>query len=252
MTLDSRNLTLALDGATVVRDVSLSLAPGEMTALVGPNGAGKSTLLRALAGLLAPADGAVMLDDAPLTQLTPAQRARRIAWLPQEARAHWPMTVRRLVALGRLPHLDAFHRPQGADRDAIDRALAQTDSLQFADRPVGHLSAGERARVFLARALATDAPVLLTDEPVAALDPDHQFRVMELLSAQAAAGRTVLVVLHDLTLAVRFCPRIVMLHQGRLLADGVSDDVLTDARLADSYGIRVARLDGLPVPIGRV
>jgi len=252
MTLEARNLTLALDGAPVVRDVSLRLAPGEITALVGPNGAGKSTLMRALAGLLTPAEGAVTLDGEALASLPPAHRARRIAWLPQEARAHWPVTVRRLVALGRLPHLDAFHRPRGADLAAIDRALEQTDILRFAERPIGHLSAGERARAFLARALATDAPVLLTDEPVAALDPDHQFRVMELLAAQAADGRAVMVVLHDLTLAVRFCPRIVMLHRGRLLADGAPDDVLTDARLAESYGIRVDRLGGLPVPVGRV
>ncbi|MFQ5347233.1 MAG: ABC transporter ATP-binding protein [Rhodothalassiaceae bacterium] len=252
MKLEAQALGISLDEARVVADATMALAAGEFVALVGPNGAGKSTLLRALAGLLPPAAGRVLLEGRDLATIPLAARARAIALLPQAAPVHWPIRVERLVALGRLPHLDAFHRPTGADRDAVARAMAATRVTHLAARPATHLSAGERARVLLARVLATGAPVLLADEPVAALDPYHQLQVMELLAAEAARGRAVLVVLHDLGLASRFCPRTLLMHRGRILADGPTDAVLSDDRLAATYGIRVSRGDGGLVPVARV
>lgn len=251
MRLEAQNLTVALGGRAVIEAVDLTVAPGEIVALVGPNGAGKSTLVRALAGLLAPAAGSIRLDGAAAADLGPRERARRLSYLPQEPLLHWPMTVERLVALGRLPHLDAFRRPQPADAAAIEAALAATETAAFRHRPATQLSAGERARVLLARALATTAPLLLADEPVAALDPYHQLHVMELLAGQAAAGRSVVVVLHELTLAVRFCPRVVLLHAGRIVADGRPESVLSDANLAATYGVKAARGEGWLVPVAR-
>jgi len=250
--LAAEQLSLAYNGRRVVDTATMALAPGEMLALVGPNGAGKSSLVRALAGLIAPAGGRVTLGGDPVAGLAPQERARRLAYLPQEAQVHWPITVRRLVALGRLPHLDAFHRPREADEAAILRAMAATGVEAFADRPATQISAGERARVLLARALAAEAPLLLADEPVAALDPYHQLHVMELLAGQAEQGRGILVVLHDLALAVRFCPRILLMHEGALVADGPAEAVLSDANLRATYGIRAIRGAGWLLPTERV
>ncbi len=252
MRLEAQALGISLDEARVVSDATMSLSKGEFVALVGPNGAGKSTLLRALAGLLPPAAGRVLLDGRDLAAIPLPERARAIALLPQAAPVHWPIRVERLVALGRLPHLDAFHRPAGADRDAIARAMAATRVTHLAARPATHLSAGERARVLLARVLATEAPILLADEPVAALDPYHQLQVMELLAAEAARGRTVLVVLHDLGLASRFCARTLLMSGGGVIADGPTATVLSDAHLAATYGIRVRRVADWLVPLARV
>ncbi len=252
MRLEAQALDISLDEMRVVTDATMSLAAGDFVALVGPNGAGKSTLLRALAGLLPPAAGRVLLAGRDLASIPHPERARTIALLPQTAPIHWPIRVERLVALGRLPHLDAFHRPTGADRDAIARAMAATRVAHLAARPATHLSAGERARVLLARVLATGAPILLADEPVAALDPYHQLQVMELLAAEAARGRAVLVVLHDLGLASRFCPRTLLMSEGRVVADGPTASVLSDDLLAATYGIRVSRVADWLVPLARV
>jgi iron complex transport system ATP-binding protein len=165
------------------------------------------------------------------------------------------LTVERLVSLGRLPHLAPFARPGRGDADAIARALARTDMLGLRDRPIDALSGGERARALLARALAVEAPVLLADEPLAALDPAHQIAVMRLLRAEADRGATVIAVLHDLTLAARHCDRLLLLNEGRLVGDGAPRDVLTTARLAVVYGITawIGEAGGGPlvVPIDR-
>ena len=228
-------VSVALGARRVVDNVSADLAGG-VIGLIGPNGAGKSTLVRAIAGLV-PAEGAILIDGAPVAALAPGERARRIAYLPQGQTVHWPLTAERLVALGRLPHLAPFARPGKADADAIERALERTELQPLRDRPVDQLSGGERARVLLARALAVEAPLLLADEPLAALDPAHQIEVMALLRAEAARGGTVIAVLHDLTLAARWCDQLLLIDHGRLVADGTPREVLTAERIGSVYGV---------------
>ena len=229
------NVSIALGERTVVAGVSADLGGG-VIGLIGPNGAGKSTLVRAIAGLI-PADGGILIDGAPIASMSLRDRARHIAYLPQGQSVHWPLTVERLVALGRLPHLAPFARPGDADAQAIERALERTELLPLRDRPIDELSGGERARVLLARALAVEAPLLLADEPLAALDPAHQIEVMALLRAEAARGATVIAVLHDLTLAARWCDRLLLIDQGSLVADGKPAEVLTADRIGAVYGV---------------
>ncbi len=243
-------VSVSLGGADILKSVSIDLECGRLIGLVGANGAGKSTLVRTLAGLIDPRAGQVTLDGAPLSSVPPRLRARRIAYLPQGHEAHWPLEVRHLVALGRLPHLTGLRRMSAEDEHDIHRAMEKTETLALAGRTVSTLSGGERARVMLARALAADAPILLADEPVAALDPYHQLHVMELLAGLARAGHLVLVVLHDLTLAARFCSEILVLHEGRLAGHGAPGEVLSDELLAQAFHIE-ARRDPL-VPWRRV
>ena len=237
--LTASGVTVRLGGTTIVDRVSLSLRGGELVALVGPNGAGKTTLIRALAGLV-PADGTIALGGKPLGALKPRDRARHIAYLPQGHIFHWPMPVASIVMLGRAPHADPFSSTSPEDRAAVAHALATTETDVFADRPVTTLSGGEKARVALARALATQAPVLLADEPTAALDPRHQLVVMELLRAAARGGNAILAILHDLTLAARFADRVLVMNEGKIVADGTPDDALSADRLAAVFGIEAA------------
>jgi len=220
---------------SALREVSARLAPGKVTGIVGPNGAGKTSLLRVALGLL-PHTGKVTVQDRALEDWSREALARTIAYLPQGGDAHWPVPARDLVTLGRLPHRDR-------DARAVADALARADAEAFAERRIDELSAGERARVLLARALATEAPVLLADEPAAFLDPAHQLRLMDLLRGEAARGTTVAVTLHDLALASRHCDEVLVLHEGRVAATDLSDETL-----ARVFGIAVLRADGALVP----
>lgn len=231
------DLRVSLGRREVVRGVSARLEAGTLVGILGPNGAGKSTLVRALLGLV-PSQGRVLIDGVPLAGLGRGEVARRIAYLPQGQILHWPLSVARLVALGRLPHLGPFSRLTAQDHAAITRAMERAEVASLADRTATELSGGERARVLLARALAGEAPVLIADEPLASLDPEHQLHGMELLREQARAGGLVLAVLHDLSLAVRFCDRLLVLHDGRLVADG-APEVLTPELMARVYKVRV-------------
>jgi len=230
-------LRASLGGREVLRGVDLQLAGGELLGLIGPNGAGKTSLLRALAGLLRIDAGEVELDGQPLGQLDDRQRARRLAYLAQGGEAHWPLTAERLVALGRLPHLAGWQRPGPADAAAVQAALRAADAWQFRARRVDSLSGGERLRVLLARALAGEPQLLLADEPVAALDPAHQIGVMGLLRERARGQRGGVVVLHDLTLAARYCDRLLLLDRGTVVAEGRPREVLTEECLAAVYGV---------------
>ncbi len=226
-------VSVVLGGRRVVEAVDLEIGPGECVGLIGPNGAGKSSLMRAALGLL-PCDG-----RASLAELEPRARARAAAWLPQGREVAWEVTVETLVALGRLPHRAPGAPLRPADRAAIAAALARVDLAHLSDRPVTELSGGEQARALLARALAQEAPALLADEPVAALDPAHQIATMETFAGLAAEGGLVVVALHDLGLAARFCTRLVLLDRGRIAADGPPRGVLTRERLRAVYGVEV-------------
>lgn len=230
------NVGVMLGGRTVVGSVSASFPAGEFAALLGPNGVGKTTLLRAAAGLIRHS-GHVLLDGEDANAVAPRQRAIRIGYLAQTPVVHWPMRVRDIVALGRLPHRASIARLSETDRAAIDRAIHAAELDGLAQRRVTELSAGELARVLLARALAGEAQVLLADEPNAALDPYHQLHVMELLQNEARRGVAVVAVLHDLRLAAQFADRVLLMDSGQIIASGTPAEVLTAARLADVYGI---------------
>ncbi|ANY62267.1 ABC transporter [Comamonas aquatica] len=238
-TLSVESLQVAWRGQTCVQDLSFQVQSGELLALIGPNGAGKSTVLRALAQLL-PHQGRVLLDGEDLARLAPHQRARRLAYLAQGDQVAWPLQVRDFVALGRLPHQGRWRLASASktDQNAVDAALSAMHLTDMAERHLHALSGGERARARLARAMAVQAPLLLADEPVAALDPYHQLSVMELLRAQCNAGHAVVVVLHDLTLASRFCDRVLLLQGGQAVACGAPRHVLTPAHLQRVYQVQ--------------
>ena len=237
VTITLESLGARLGGRAVLRGIDAALTPGQLVGVIGPNGAGKSTLLRAMTGLLRPAQGRVLIDGGDVLALSAGDRARRIAYLPQGHTIHWPITVERLVALGRLPHLGPMSRIGAGDQAAIAAALRRTDAAQLAPRVATELSGGERARVLLARALAVGAPALMVDEPLASLDPGHQIDVMDVLAGEARGGALVVAVLHDLTLAARYCDRLLLIDHGQMVADGAPAAVLTADRLRQVYGV---------------
>jgi iron complex transport system ATP-binding protein len=238
MILEAQAIVQSKGGARILDGAAASAGPGEVVGLIGPNGAGKTTLLKIMAGLDRPAAGAVTLGGRPLSAFRRREVARHVGYLAQGAICHWPLTAERLVALGRLPHLGPWDRPSSEDEAAIDRAMAETDVTHLRGRVATTLSGGERARVMLARALAGQPDLLLADEPAAGLDPGHQLQIMHLFRILAGQGRGVLVVLHDLTLAARFCDRLVLLDKGCVAAAGRAATVLSEAMLARVYGIR--------------
>jgi iron complex transport system ATP-binding protein len=239
MRIDAESLTLHLGGRKVLDSVSLSLGGGELVGLVGPNGAGKTSLLRALALLVEPTSGQVTYDGAAAESVPGQERACEIAYLAQNAPVHWPLTVERIVELGRLPHRGRFDAAR--DAEAVNAALRAAGAEDLRHRTADTLSGGERTRVLLARALAVEAPILLADEPGQALDPYHQLGMMELLQTQARNGTGVLVVLHDLALACRYCDRLVLLAEGRKIGDGNPREVLNDRDLERAYRIKALR-----------
>jgi iron complex transport system ATP-binding protein len=245
--LEVSGLGVTLAGRRVLEDVALAVAPGEFVVVVGPNGAGKTTLLRAISGLI-PSRGAIAIGGTPLALLSLAERARRIAYLPQGHVFHWPLPVADVVGLGRLPR-GAGADLSTVDRDAVARAMAATGTTGYAARAVTTLSGGERARVAIARVLATEAPLLLADEPTASLDPHYQLAVGDILRRHVDAGGSVIAVLHDLGLAARIADRIVVIDRGRVVADGKPAAVLTPERLAETFGVtaEVTEIRGAPV-----
>lgn len=237
MRLQLTSVGFGYHGRPALSEIGFEAGGGEMIALVGPNGAGKSSLLKLCAGLFQPATGRVELDGGALHDFPAQQRARRISYLPPDGASAWPMPVRRIVALGRVPHLKPLRKLTAEDEAAIDRALEKAGIVDLAERPFDQLSSGERARVLLARALATQADLILLDEPTAALDPRHQLGVMEILRAEAGRGALVIVAAHALDLVARYADRAILMQDGRVVADAPPAQSLSEARIAEVFGV---------------
>ncbi len=228
-------------GRALLEGVDLTLAPGDCLGLIGPNGAGKTTLLRLAAGLLTPTSGGVRLGERALGELGRREIARRLGYVPQRPQLDAAFSVRAVVLTGRTPHLGRFQVETAADRRIADEALARADLAAFAERPVTALSGGERQRVAIARALAQRPRLLLLDEPTASLDLRHQHEIMALAAGLARdADLAVLVSVHDLNLAARYCDRLAVLDRGRLVAAGAPIAVLTPALLAAVFGVEAS------------
>jgi iron complex transport system ATP-binding protein len=242
-TIETEGVNVTLGSTRALRDVGVAIDAG-WTAIVGPNGAGKSTLLHVMAGLARPATGTVRLDGELLSALTDKARAMRIAWLAQQGESTGELTVREVVRLGRLARQGLFGAPTGEDEARVEQVMAEVECLAWQERRLHELSGGERQRVFLARALAVDAPLLLLDEPTTHLDPPHQIALVRLLRRQVNAGTTVVSVLHDLSLAL-LADRLLILDRGTVRASGASDDAALHRVLIDVFGgaIRVERFE---------
>jgi len=241
MKIEARDIVFRTGDADILRDVGLTVFGGEVVGLIGPNGAGKTTLLRILANLLEPAGGEVRYDGKAIGKIPASEFARSVSYLAQGNLVHWSLRVEAVVALGRLPYANGFRAFSADDVAAVQVAMAEADILPLRDRNFDTLSGGEQRRVLLARALAVRGKILLADEPGAALDPYHHLQIMELLARTASSGVGVVVVLHDLSMAARFCSRLVLLDQGRVVADGTPDEVLSDRHVADVYRVSLER-----------
>ncbi|PZQ88223.1 MAG: cobalamin/Fe(3+)-siderophore ABC transporter ATP-binding protein [Leifsonia xyli] len=262
MTLDhrlqAREVTLAYGDRTVVESLDLDIAPGRITAIVGANGCGKSTLLRALARLLSPTSGEILLDGAPLTSRASKQIARVLGLLPQSPLAPEGITVADLVGRGRHPHQRLLARWNAHDYEAVAAALEATGTSELAERSVDELSGGQRQRVWIAMALAQETEILLLDEPTTFLDVAHQIEVLDLLAELGQRrGTTIVMVLHDLNLAARYADELVAMSEGRIVASGAPGEILTPELVEQVFGIRSHVIPDpvsetpLVVPIGR-
>lgn len=223
----------------VLRDIDLTVEPGTTLGIIGPNGSGKSTLIRILSGALPPASGTVFLGQQSLAQLAPEERARRIAVVPQETHVEFAFTVMEAVLMGRAPHLGRFAFEGDRDVAIAAEAMRRTGVDHLAERSLHELSGGERQRVILARALAQDAEVMLLDEPAAFLDIRHEVEIYDLLGELAREGRTIVSVLHDLNLAALYCDRIALMQEGRIVAIGPPESVITYPSITAVYGVDV-------------
>ena len=235
--LEIKRASHAFGDKPVLRDVTCRFAAGRLTGIIGPNGAGKTSLLRVAAGLLAVDAGAVTLEGVDFAD--PQVRAKALAYLPQFHNSAWPLACRDVVALGLLPYGDNL-----SDADArIDEALARCGATSFAARSITTLSGGERARVHVARLLVGAAQLLLLDEPVQSLDAAGAMAVMDVLRDAASGGQAVVSVLHDLTLAAQYCDHIIVMHEGRIAAEGEPHEVLLPQRLEPIFGVRFDAID---------
>ncbi len=236
-----QSLTAGYGPCNVLQSLSAKAASGEFIALIGPNGCGKSTLLKTLCRVISPRSGRITVGDKNLRDLSLKERAKSIAYIAQSREAMPLMRVEDIVRLGRAPYRGGLGRLTAQDETAIASALAHTQSDKFKTRRFDSLSGGEQARILLARALAVNAPILLADEPIAALDPFYQLSMMEIFKAEAASGKIVIAALHDLSLAAQFADRIWLMHQGRIIANGSPDEVLEAENLKTVFGIKLPK-----------
>jgi iron complex transport system ATP-binding protein len=245
----ARDLAVRLGGTPILCGVDLDVAIGEWVTIIGPNGAGKSTLLRAVGGLL-PAEGHVELFGTGTARLKNRQRARIVAMVPQSPVVPPGISVVDYVMLGRTPYISPLGRESLRDIRVVDEVLERLDLATLDDRPLETLSGGERQRVFLARALAQEAPLLMLDEPTAALDIGHQQDVLELVDElRRDRNLTVLATMHELSVAGEYADRLVLLAEGRVAVQGTPAEVLTERLLAEHYGARVRVVAGEHGPL---
>ena len=239
MKVTIKDLSFSYDTKPVLEGINLELGGGKILALVGPNGSGKTTLLKNISGVLKPQRGAVYLDFKKLAELSPKEIARELAVQEQEIHVGFDFTVREVVELGRLPHLKKLKALSAQDLQAMEEAMRVTETQPFAERSIFSLSSGERQRVWLAMALAQEPKVLLLDEPTAHLDINYQIEIMELVKRLSGQGLTVLMAVHDLNLAAAYADRIAVLHEGRIVALGEPQDVLTEELIERVFKARV-------------
>ncbi|ATQ05274.1 Fe(3+) dicitrate ABC transporter ATP-binding protein FecE [Salmonella enterica] len=237
MTLRTENLTVSYGTQPVLNNLALTIPAGKITALLGPNGCGKSTLLNCFSRLLSPQSGKVLLADRPLDSFSSRQLARRLALLPQHHLTPEGITVRELVSYGRSPWLSLWGRLSVEDNARVNVAMSQTQTHHLAERRLTELSGGQRQRAFLAMVLAQDTPVVLLDEPTTYLDINHQVELMHLMHELQTQGKTVVAVLHDLNQASRYCDHLVMLANGRVMAQGAPDEVMKPELLKTVFSI---------------
>lgn len=224
-------------GRPIVENIDLVIPTGEVTVLIGPNGCGKSTLLKTIGRILKPQAGSIHIDDLDVLRSDPKRVARTIAYLPQSPVVPTAITVERLVGYGRAPHQNLLGVASAKDRERVDAAIATTGLEDLRLTPVAELSGGQRQRVFIAMALAQDTPYVMLDEPTTFLDIRHQVETLDLVRRLHDASRTSVVVLHDIAQAARYGDRLVVMHQGRIVAQGKPAEVVTPQLLRDVYGL---------------
>lgn len=242
--LEARNISIRRTGHWILDDISLTLVPGEVLAVVGPNGSGKSTLLRALAGIWNVNEGSVALDGRRLEQLSRKTIARKIAFVPQEQRTEFAFTVEEFVAMGRYPHRGRFAPETVHDRQVVENALERTDIAHLRRRAVTTLSGGEHQRVLIARSLAVEPEFILLDEPTANLDVEHTLQVLEICRFLARDGHGVALATHDLNSVARSATSVVLLENGHMAQCGAREQVLTPENIERTFGVRAEVLSG--------
>ena len=240
--IELKNLRAGYPGHPVLEDVALDLRPGQVLAVLGPNGCGKSTLLRTVNGLLARSGGEVLVDGVPLERLSAKEIAQKVASLPQ-SRSVPNITASRMVLHGRFPYLSYPRRYRREDREMVRRALEWVGAAELADRPLTELSGGQRQKVYLAMALAQDTSTILMDEPTTYLDVSCQLEVMALARRLAEEGRAVVMVLHDLTLALRYAHRAALLQAGKILRTGTPEELYGSRALEEVMGVSLGRVE---------
>ncbi|MEV0885041.1 ABC transporter ATP-binding protein [Streptomyces microflavus] len=257
-TLEARDVRLGYGDREIVPGLSVTVPPGRITVIVGPNACGKSTLLRAMARLLAPSAGAVLLNGRSIQEMPTKEVAAVLGILPQSPTAPEGITVSDMVGRGRYPHQGFFRRWSAEDDEAVAQALLSTDVLELADRPVDELSGGQRQRVWIAMALAQRTDILLLDEPTTFLDASHQLDVLDLLTdLNRERGVTMVAVLHDLNLACRYADHMIAMKDGRILAEGRPADIVTEELVGEVFGMRCSVIEDpasatpMVVPLGR-
>lgn len=246
--MNARSVSYSYARLEALREVSLSLQPGQLLGVLGPNGSGKSTLLKLLAGVLSPSRGTIELEGRSLRAFRPRELARKLAFVPQKVELPFPFRCRELVMMGRYARMRG-PLDEAEHQEAVLRALRSTGTEALAERRFGELSGGEAQRVRIAQALAQEGQIMLLDEPTSHLDVAHQLELMELLLRLAREGQTVVVSLHDLNLAALYCQRLALLQGGSLLAEGTPAEVLTEARLEQAYGVRLQVEPGPPLRV---
>lgn len=238
--IETRQIGFAYQDKEVLKDVTLSIQPGVFAGLIGPNGSGKTTLLKLIEGLLHPRQGEVLLQGVPVRQMSRRNLAKILAVVPQDSPMAFPFQVREVVLMGRSPHLGAWQFEKDKDYAIVNEAMAMTDTLSLADRPMDRLSGGERQRVLIARALAQEPQVLLLDEPTTFLDIRHQVEFFDLIKGlNRDHGLTVLAVTHDINLASLYCDVMILLKDGEIHLRGCPEEVVTEEHIQAVYNIPV-------------